>query len=117
MCKRLSSFLTKNNILYNYQFGFRNKHSTILAIAEIVDNIRELIDNGNSVLGIYLDLSKAFDTVNHNILLQKLEYYGIRGQVNQWFRNYLQGRTQCTFVNNTLSTKRTITIGVPQGSV
>jgi len=117
MYKRLYSFLSINDIIYDYQFGFRNKHSTILAITEIVDNIREELDKGNSVLGIYLDLSKAFDTVSHEILLYKLQYYGIRGLSNQWFKNYLENRTQLTYVNNTLSSPRKMSVGVPQGSV
>jgi len=117
MYKRIYSFLTNNNILYDYQFGFRNKHSTILALIEIVDNIREELDRGNSVIGIYLDLSKAFDTVSHDILLHKLSYYGIRGHTYFWLKNYLEGRSQYTFVNKTPSESREITVGVPQGSV
>jgi hypothetical protein len=117
MYNRLYSFLTNNNILYDYQFGFRNKHSTILAIIEIVDNIREQLDKGNSVLGIYLDLSKAFDTVIHDTLLHKLSHYGIRGHANLWFKSYLKDRTQFTYVNNTLSRSKKMYVGVPQGSV
>jgi hypothetical protein len=93
MYARLYSFLTKNNILYEYQFGFRSNHSTTLAVTEIVDNIREELDKNNHVLGLYLDLSKAFDCVNHNILLDKLSLYGIRGQVNDWFKSYLKDRS------------------------
>ena len=73
------SFLTKNNVLYKYQFGFRRNHSTALALIEVLDNIYRKLDENETVLGIYLDLQKAFDTVNHEILLYKLHYYGIRG--------------------------------------
>jgi retron-type reverse transcriptase len=117
MYKRLHSFLTKHNILYDYQFGFRSNHSTILAVTEIVDNIREELDYSNHVLGLYLDLSKAFDCVNHDILLNKLSHYGIRGTTLDWFKSYLSSRTQKSFVNNTYSDAYRISTGVPQGSV
>ena len=117
MHKRLYSFLTNNDILFDLQFGFRQNHSTILALIEIVDNIRKEVDSGKSVVGMYLDLSKAFDTVNHNKLLGKLNHYGVRGLVNKWFASYLSGRTQITFVNNTLSDHHAVPVGVPQGSV
>ena len=117
MYTRLYSFLTQFKILFDLQFGFRKDHSTILALIEIIDNIRKEIDQGNSVLGIYLDLSKAFDTVNHKILLSKLDHYGIRGTANDWFRSYLTGRSQKVFSNNTYSSELPINVGVPQGSV
>ena len=117
MYVRLYSFLTKFDILFKHQFGFRGNHSTILAIIEITDNIRHELDKGNSVIGTYLDLSKAFDTVNHKILLDKLHYYGIRGLANTWFESYLTNRKQTTFVNSTSSTLKKVITGVPQGSV
>jgi len=117
MHKRLYSYLTKFNILFDRQFGFRHNHSTVMALIEIVDNIRENIDNGLSVLGIFLDLSKAFDMVNHNILLYKIQHYGIRGNIYKWFQTYLTNRSQVTFVNNTHSNPLTVKLGVPQGSV
>ena len=117
MAKRITNFLDKFNILSNHQFGFRKNHSTILAITEITDIIRGELDCVNYVIGTYLDLSKAFDTVNHNILLKKLAYYGIRGLTNKWFKSYLLGRQQRTFYNNEYSSLKFITTGVPQGSV
>ncbi len=115
--KRLYGFLNNNNILNDYQFGFRKGHSTILAITEIVDNIRNEVDNGNSVIGIYVDLSKAFDCVNHDILLNKLKYYGVRGHALDWFSSYLSSRSQVTYVNGTPSYSAKVRMGVPQGSV
>ena len=117
MYRRLSSFLNRFQALYEYQFGFRDKHSTTLALTEIVDDIRIENDKRNTVLGIYLDLTKAFDTVNHDILLWKLEFYGIRGVALEWFRNYLSNRRQVTYINNTYSSESTVKFGVPQGSV
>ncbi len=90
--KRLYQFLQKYNILYKFQFGFRKDHSTTLAITEIVENIREEISNGKFVLGAYLDLSKAFDTISHDILLHKLNHIGIRGIPLDWFKSYLTNR-------------------------
>jgi len=72
-------YLERNNILYNYQFGFRKNHSTSLALFGVVDNIYQNLDASLTVVGIYLDLTKAFDTVNRDILLYKLQKYGTRG--------------------------------------
>ena len=104
-------------VLNKYQFGFRKGHSTILAVAEIVDNIRNHIDSGISVVGIYIDLSKAFDCENHEILLNKMNHYGIQGQALKRFKSYLTSRKQIVYVNGVQSKPRTITVGVPQGSV
>ncbi len=80
MHTRLYSFITKYKILYDLQFGFSNNHSTILATIDIVECIRDALDKVEKVLGIYLDLQKAFDTVDHHILIQKLSHYGIRSK-------------------------------------
>ena len=86
---RLVSFLKVNNILSPYQFGFRNKHSTNHALISLTEIIRKAIDEDKLACGIFIDLQKAFDTVDHNILLSKLEHYGIRGIPYAWFKSYL----------------------------
>ena len=93
---RLINYLNVNNILYDYQFGFRRYDSTTLALIDVVDQIYQHLDNRDMVLGIYLglDLQKAFDTVDHNILLAKLANFGIRGIVYNCFKDYLNDRKQ-----------------------
>ena len=111
------SFLHQQNVLFLYQFGFRFLHSTTFALIEITDKIKQLLDEGNYVIGLYLDQSKAFDTVDHEILLDKLSHYGIRGHSNDFFRTYLTNRRQFTSINGKKSESRYQRCGVPQGSV
>ena len=117
MYSRLLSFINKHNILYAYQFGFRMQHSPNLALIVLVDRISKALENGDFVLGLFLDFSKAFDTVNHSILYEKLEFYGVRGLALQWFQSYLSDRKQYVEYNNVHSGKGIITCGVPQGSI
>ena len=117
MHARLQSFLTKFKCLYNNQFGFRTKHSTNHALLQITETIRNAIDEGKFACGIFVDLQKAFDTVEHSILLGKLNHYGIRGITNDWFKTYLTGRSQSVTVLGKQSKNTTICHGVPQGSV
>ena len=117
MHSRLYSYLNASNILYDYQFGFRRNYSTCLALIDVVDQIYEHLDNHEKVVGIYLDLQKAFDTVDHEILLAKLYHYGIRGNVFDWFKDYLTGRKQYVCISGSNSDYGNITCGVPQGSV
>ena len=117
MHKRLYSFLNENNILFCNQYGFRKNNSTTLALAKITELIKETIDNKKIGCGVFIDLRKAFDTVNHNILLTKLEHYGIRGIAVNWFKSYLTNRKQYVFLNGESSKLQQITCGVPQGSV
>ena len=110
-------FHEKNKSLYSLQFGFRSKHSTAHALIPINENIKNALDNHNHVCGVFIDLQKAFDTVNHDILIDKLSYYGIRGIPNQWFKSYLSNRKQYVSINGYNSDTMNIKHGVPQGSV
>lgn len=114
---RLYKFLDLHNCLYSHQYGFREKHSTNHALIHITEKIRESLDNNKKICGIFVDLQKAFDTVNHNILLKKLDYYGVRGPANDWFRSYLFERKQYVSVLGFNSAFKIIKHGVPQGSV
>lgn len=117
MYKRLIKFVDKNKILSNQQYGFRKSRSTEFAIIEVIDKITKAIDQGKYTIGIFLDLSKAFDTINHEILIKKLEYYGMRGIARKLFENYLGNRKQIVKYNQTRSAEAKITSGVPQGSI
>jgi retron-type reverse transcriptase len=100
------------------QFGFRSNHSATHAILLIADKIQKAVENKMYSCDIFLDLSKAFDTVNHTILLKKLENSGIRGIVQKWFSSsYLSNRKQYVSIGNVISEQKSITCGVPQGSV
>ena len=114
---RLYKFLEEHKILSSKQFGFRKNSSTTLAIIEMSERIRESIENKKYGCGIFIDLSKAFDTINHNILLEKLEHYGIRGIPLLWFKSYLSNRKQYVYLNGESSSIEDIISGVPQGSV
>ena len=87
MCNRLKLFLKMNNILYEYQFGFRENHSTAHALIDLIEYINTWLDQGKYVFGVYTDLKKAFDTVQHDILLSKLQHYGIRGIALNWLNH------------------------------
>ena len=115
--EQLYTFLIKEAVIYESQFGFQKGRSTLHSLIEIVEKIRECMESKKYGCGIFIDLKKAFDTVNHEILVLKLEHYGIRDKALEWFNSYLTGRTQFTFCNGKKSELRTITCGVPQGSV
>ena len=117
MYARLEDFLKDSEILYEYQFGFRKQHSTNHALLSIIEKIRYSLDNNMYACGIFIDLEKAFDTVNHQILLYKLNHYGIRGVANSWFSSYLSNRSQSVTLNGVTSTEKDISCGVPQGSI
>ena len=117
MYERLVKYISKNNTLTNSQFGFRGGHNTQHAILDILNVIHKNMNNNKYTCGIFIDLKKAFDTVDHSILLSKLHFYGIRGIVNDWFRSYLFDRKQTTAVGNFVSDSHITQCGIPQGSV
>ena len=114
---RLNQFLEKFKIITNSQFGFRSGYSTSLAISLLYEKITKAIEDKDHFVGIFLDLSKAFDTVNHEILVSKLNHYGIRGIANMWLHDYLSNRKQFVDFCGTQSKVEEINCGVPQGSV
>ena len=117
MYNRLYSFLEKQNFFYNYQFGFRKNHSTTHAISILVEKTSQSFACKKATLAIFLDLSKAFDTIDHTILLSKLNCYGVKGNALKWFTSYLTGYTQQVKHAGILSTTTLeVTSGVPQGS-
>ena len=117
MYDRLISFLHKHRLICELQFGFRKGRSSFMALTEAIDLITNAVDKGDSIVGVFLDLSKAFDTVNHDIMLQKLHKYGVRGIPYEWFRSYLNNRRRFISFNGTISEEDKITCGVPQGSI
>ena len=120
--KRTVSFLDSNNIIYNSQYGFREKHSTTDAVMELTTEIIKAKENHQKTISVFLDLSKAFDTLDPKILLAKMEIYGIRGIVHKWFMSYLtnrQLRVKCRVSsepNNQYSDLYDVEFGTPQGS-
>ena len=117
MYNRLINFIEKHKLLYQYQFGFRRNHFTFMALVILLENITTALDNTEVAVGILKDFRKAFDTVEHSILLDKFYHYGIRGNALQWFNSYLTNRYQYVKYNNTASDMKKITCGVPQGSI
>ena len=117
MHKRLYAFITSNNIIHPLQFGFQENHSVDDALISITEAIRSTLDNKKYGCAIFVDLQKAFDSLNHNILLSKLEHYGIRGDVLLWFASYLSDKYQYLSVNERVSKRMKTAYGVPQGSV
>ena len=114
---RLDNFLTLHNILHPNQYGFRNRHSTDLALIDIYDKISSALNKSHHTIGIFLDLSKAFDTIDHSILLTKLYHYGIRGIPLALLSNYLSDRQQFTSFGSHSSGFLPVACGVPQGSI
>ena len=117
MHTRIYEFLESHSMFSNLQFGFRKKHSTTDALLNIFEKIKEKLDNKKFSCGVFIDLEKAFDTVNHKILIKKLEFYGIRGITNKWFLSYLSNRQQRVKLDGAKSSFLNVTCGVPQGSI
>ena len=119
MFNKIITYLNSNQILYKHQYGFRPKCSTIHPILQLLDKCA-IVNNRKpkeTTLSVLCDLSKAFDVINHKILLKKLDHYGIRGIPKMWLENYLTNRTQYVEIDNTQSKICNITCGVPQGSI
>ena len=117
MYNRVYSHLNKYKLLYNKQFGFQNNNSTEHAIIQLINDISNAFDKGEFTLGVFMDLSKAFDTVDHAILQEKLKYYGIKSNTLNWFKSYLYDRKQFISFNDKSTLQSRITCGVPQGSI
>ena len=115
MAVRLNTYLELHEIIYPTQFGFRSGYSsTTHSLITITENINKTLDRNKYGCGVFIDLKKAFDTVNHNILLQKLEHYGIHGDSIAWFKSYLSDRKQYVHINGINSEIITVTCGVPR---
>ena len=114
MHRRLYSFLTKNNFFHKLQFGFRRKHSTIHAATALIEYICNAFEGKAFAIGDFINLSKAFDTIDHAILLNKLYKYGVRGTAHNWFHSYLHNGTQQVQCGGVLSSTKSILSDVPQ---
>ena len=115
--KRMDSFLSLNEIITPAQFGFRKNFSTDFAISKLLDNVVNSLSKRNHIIALFMDLSKAFDTIDHNILLHKLYNYGIRGVAWSWIKSYLSNRQQFVSINDIKSPLSFLNCGVPQGSI
>ena len=115
--KQVYRFLSKYSVLSDDQFGFRSRKSTCHAMLNLLQYLYPSLDSSNCIASVFLDFSKAFDSVDHSILLRKMYFYGFRGFIHDWFKSYLTGRTQHVLLGNISSANAPITLGVPQGSV
>ena len=113
----LLEFLNKNFVLAQNQYAFLAKHYTFMALMRMVDDISNEINNTNFSIGIFIDLSKAFDTINHKLVIKKLHHYGVTGIALDWFISYLSNRSQFVKIQDSSSDLLNITCGVPQGSI
>ncbi|CAL4061280.1 unnamed protein product [Meganyctiphanes norvegica] len=114
---KIMEHLTENNLLNDAQHGFREGRSCLTNLLEILESWTEIIDDGDCIDVAYLDFRKAFDLVSHKHLLYKMSKYGIEGQILDWVKDFLNGRTQRVVIRGTASSPRNVTSGVPQGSV
>ena len=111
------NFLDANDIIYKYQFGFRETHSTQLAILSLVEKMTKASQSDDIAFGVFLDLQKVFDTVPHDILIKKLHEYGIRGNALKLLNSYLTNQTQYAIYDGLRSSTKTVQCGVLQGSI
>jgi hypothetical protein len=114
---QLLTYFSENKLFYKSQYGFRPQHSTEFATIALVDRILNNLDQGLFPVSVFMDLSKAFDTLDHNILLHKLTYYGVHGIELQWFKSYLTERRQFVEISGVRSCPKFLSTGVPQGSI
>ena len=114
---RIYNHCNDNNMLDERQGGFRPKHSTISTTSFFINDLYTAMNNNETTIAIYIDAMKAFDTVNHEILLEKLQHFGIKGKCANWLEEYLNKRKQCTIANDIISSFKSITCGVHQGSM
>jgi hypothetical protein len=114
---RLIKFLDKNSAIVNNQYGFRKKSNTSIAIIDMVENILESLHENKIPVGVFIDLKKAFDCIDHSILMDKLSHYGVRGVALKWIKSYLADRQQFVSCKESMSSKLNISTGVPQGSI
>ena len=119
MFNKIMSYLNSKKLFYEHQYGFRSKHSTIHPVLHLLNNCAEVnnMQPKKLTMSIFCDLSKAFDVINHDILIHKLEFYGIRGIAKTWLSNYLTDRKQYVQIENKKSNMCSIECGVPQGSI
>ena len=117
MYTRIFKFFNNNNLFYHLQFGFRQNYSTAHALISLTETIRKYLGEGKFACDIFVDLQKAFGTVEHDILLTKLKHYGVRGPANDWFKSYLSDRKQFVSTNAHDSYLAPILYDVPYGSV
>ena len=114
---RLDQFFTNNNLITNSQYGFRKHRSTVSAVIKLNDHVLKSFDSYKYTAGIFLDFKKAFDCVDHQVLIDKLEHYGLRNNALNLISNYLKDRKQFTYYLDTYSSQTTLTHSVPQGSI
>lgn len=115
--KALNGFINKYNLLTKTQYGFKTNSSTITLLEDFSDFVNKKLDEGNYVLALFIDFSRAFETVRHETLIDRLFSLGVRGQLLDWFKDYLSGRTQVVKIASSFSEKRLVKQGVPQGTV
>ena len=116
MYHRIHYFLCKYKLINTNQFGFRSNQSTEYALISLIETIKKSLDNDEIVCGVFIDVQKAFDTISYEILLEKLNHYGIRSKENNLFRSFLTNRKQYVSINGFFSQTKFVRCGVPQGS-
>ena len=115
--EKLYDYLVSNDIFDPHQFGFRSNHSCIDCVTKFSFDVLKNRSLGKHTMACFADLSKAFDSISHNVLFAKLDHYGIRGKTLFWFKSYFNERTQCTKIDSCISNPVSLDYGVGQGSI